>query len=823
MTKRVGLVIVGAGIVGCAAAYHLTQLGWRDILVIDKGELYENDGSTSHAPGGVVPLSHSQLLTRMGLYTSNLIAGLAPFRSDRNTYNPVGQIELAISEARWQDLIRLQGESRSFGCESHLLTPQEAKERLPFLNEKAVVGGLFIPAGAIVKGADVCGALAREAMAGGGATFMAHTALLDIEVERGRVTAVLTNNLDLPRIECEQVLLCANIWAPALSEKIGVPLPLMAFEHQYTITKPLAALSRFDRGDKEQEVVYPTARELDSAMYYRQHWDSYGVGSYYHRPHMVRPQDLTLGQTAIHPFNPADFMGEPWTQAQKLLPILQGAELETKFNGMFAFSVDGLPIIGEAKVKGFWTAVASWITHAGGVAKSVAEWMTHGEPEWDLRQAHIHRFHPFQTTEAYTAVVTKKNYREVYDIVHPRQSITEPRGVRLSPFAPRLENLRVEYTAFAGLELPNWFEVNGRLLEKYADQIPSRSGWAAQHWSPIQGAEHLETRNNVALFDLTGLSIIEVKGLGAADYVNYLCSNQMDVAVGGVVYTLWLTPKGGVRRDLTVARLAADQYWLFVGEGTLPQDLAWVEQQALSDGSVIVSDISNSFTALGLWGPNARRVLQKVTDADVSNAAFPYFAAQWLTIGLTPVLAMRISYAGELGWELHVPMDMALPVWDTLWAAGREFEMVAAGLGAFDSLRLEKGYRLWGGDVYTEYNPYESGLGWTVKLKKEAFIGRDACLSLKAQPLTKKLCCLTFDDEGMALGYEPVLDGDRCVGHVTSANYGYAVGQFILYAYLPPDHAEIGTKLEVEYFGRRYGATVVAEPLYDPRMARLKG
>jgi dimethylglycine oxidase len=820
--KKARLVIVGSGIVGCAAAYHLTQLGWRDILVIDKGALYENDGSTSHAPGGVVPLSHSQLLTQMGLYTSNLIGSLAPFRPDRNTYNPVGQIELAISEARWHDLIRLQGESRSFGCESHLLTPQEAKARLPFLNEKAVVGGLFIPAGAIVKGADVSGALAREAMAGGGATFMAHTGLVDVEVERGRVTAVLTNNPDLPRIDCEQLLLCANIWAPALSQKVGVPLPLMAFEHQYVITTPLAALSQFDRSDKDQEVVYPTVRELDSAMYYRQHWDSYGIGSYYHAPHMVRPQDLDPGQTAIHPFTPADFMDEPWAQAQNLLPMLQGAEFETKFNGMFAFSVDGFPIIGEAKVKGFWTAVASWITHAGGVGKAVAEWMTYGESEWDLRQAHIHRFHPFQTTEAYTTVITQKNYREVYDIVHPRQSITEPRHVRLSPFAPRLEALQVNYTAFAGLELPNWFEANSHLLKKYAGQISPRRGWAGQHWSPIQGVEHLETRHNVALFDLTGLSIIEVKGPGAAGYINYLCSNQMDVAVGGVVYTLWLTPKGGVRRDLTVTRLAADTYWLFVGEGTLPQDLAWVQQHAPSDGSVIVNDVSNSFTALGLWGPNARRVLQKVTNADVSNAAFPYFTAQWLTIGLTPVLAMRISYAGELGWELHFPMDMALPVWDSLWTAGRELQMIAAGLGAFDSLRLEKGYRLWGGDVYTEYTPYESGLGWTVKLKKEAFIGREACLSLREKPLTKKLCCLTFNGDGMALGYEPILADGRCVGHVTSANYGYAVGKFILYAYLPPAQAKIGTKLDVEYFGRRYGATVVDEPLYDPRMERLR-
>ncbi|MCB0173590.1 MAG: FAD-dependent oxidoreductase [Anaerolineae bacterium] len=820
MSEKVRLVIIGSGIVGCAAAYHLTQFGWRDIVLIDKGELFENDGSTSHAPGGVVPLSHSKLLTQMGSYTSRLISGLKPFRTDRNTFNRVGQLEVAISETRWQDLIRLHGESQAFGCESHLLNPAETKAKLPIINEEAFVGSLFIPSGGICKGADVSAALARDAEATGGARFIGHTAMTDIEVTNGRVTAVLTDNPAMPRIDCEQVLLCANIWAPALSEKLGVALPLMAFEHQYVKTKPLPQLAQFDRSDKDQEVIYPTTRELDSAMYYRQHWDGYGIGSYWHRPHMVRPRELQ--KTAINPFTPDDFFGKPWEQAQKLLPVLRDAEMESGINGMFAFSIDGMPIIGESRVKGFWAAVASWITHAGGVAKSVAEWMDTGEPEWDMRQAHIHRFHGFQTTDAYTSVITKKNYREVYDIVHPRQSVSEPRNVRLSPFYPRLQDLKAEYTAFAGVELPNWFEENSRLLEKYDDRIPPRTGWAAQHWSRIQGAEHLATRENVALFDLTGLSIIEVKGSEAAAFVNYLCSNQMDVDVGRVVYTTWLTPKGGVKRDLTVARVAADSFWLFVGEGTLPQDLAWVQQHAPQDGSVTVADISNSYTALGLWGPNARKVLEKVTTADVSNKAFPYFTAQWITIGLTPVLALRISYAGELGWELHFPVDMALQTWDLLWEAGREFDLVAAGMGAFDSLRLEKGYRLWGGDVYTEYNPYESGLGWTVKLKKGDFIGREACLKLKDKPLKKKLCCLTFNNGGMALGYEAIFADGQCVGHVTSANYGYAVEKFVMYGYLPSAQAQEGTQLEIEYFGERYPATVVAEPLYDPKMEKLK-
>ena len=821
MTKQAKVVIIGSGIVGCSAAYHLTKFGWKDVLVIDKGELYENDGSTSHAPGGVVPLSHSKIMSQLGMYTSNLIASLAPYSEKQNTFNPVGQLEVAISESRLKDLLRLHGSAKALGGESHMLTAKESVEKLPLLNEKAIVGSLFVPSGMIIKGSHVTAALARDAMATGGAEFVSHTAMTDIEVKNGAVTAVLTNNPNMPRIDCENVLLCANIWAPALSEKFGVHLPLMAFEHQYLISKPLAKLSQFDRSNKDHEITYPTMRELDSVMYYRQHWDAYGVGSYWHKPHMVRPQDVK--KNAIHPFTPEDFFGEPWAQSKNLMPHLEGAEFETQFNGMFAFSVDGMPIIGEAKIKGFWTAVASWITHAGGVGKSVAEWMVYGDTEWDMRQAHLHRFHQFQTTEAFTTIITKKNYREVYDIIHPKKAISEPRNVRLSPFHSRIEQMKAEFTAFAGLELPNWIEENGRLLEKYEEQIPERTGWAGEHWSPIMGAEHLETRNNVALFDLTGLSIIKVAGEGAVDFVNYLCSNEMDVPVGRVVYTTWLTPKGGVRRDLAVSRLSQTMFWMFVGEGTLPMDMDWVERHAPNDGSVTIADISNAYTAVGLWGPNARKVLEKVTDDDVSNSAFPYFTAKWITVGLTPVYALRISYAGELGWELHFPMDMALPVWDILWEAGREFNMPVAGMGAFDSLRLEKGYRLWGGDVYTEYNPYESGLGWTVRLKKTAdFIGKDACLDLKKKPLKKKLCCMTFDNAGMSLGYESIFANGDCIGHVTTSNYGYSVGKFIMYGYLPIAYAVEGTAVEIEYFGEKFPATVVTEPLYDAKMDRLK-
>ncbi len=832
MSEQAQVVIIGSGMVGCAAAYHLADMGWKDILVVDKGENFENDGSTSHAPGGVVPLSHSKIMTQLGCYTADLIKGLEPYREDRNTCNPVGQLEVAVSEARWQDMIRLHGTAKAFGVETHLLTGKESVEKIPVMNADVIVGSLHVPSGCIVKGADVSGALARDAKekastGDGVVRFVSHTPIIEIDVQNGAVVGLKTSNEDMPYIKCETVLLCANIWSPAMTEQFGVHVPLMAFEHQYSKLTPMKELADFDPNNKDHEVVYPTMRELDSAMYYRQHWNCYGLGSYAHAPHMVRPSELfaDLSAHAMHPFTPEDMYGEPWQNAINLIPSIEDTELVDPFNGMFAFSVDGMPIIGPSKVNGFWVATASWITHSAGVAKSVAEWMTTGDTEWDMRQTSINRFQDFQTTDAYISVVTKKNYREVYEIIHPRQSISEPRNVRMSPFAARLEALGVNYTAFAGLELPNWFDANEALLEKYEDYIPERTGWAAEHWSPIQGVEHLETRDNVALFDLTGLSIIEVKGLGAPAYLDYLCSNRMDVEVGKTIYTTWLTEKGGVKRDLAVTRMSEDCYWMFVGEGTLPLDLTWVQKHAPDYGTVSVSDISNSYAALGLWGPNARKVLEKVTTADVSHEAFAYFGAQWIDVGMTKVLALRVSYAGELGWELHFPMDAALPVWDTLWEAGQEFDMIAAGMGAFDSLRLEKGYRGWGSDVHTEYSPYESGLGWTVKLKKEDdYIGKEACKELKGQALKKKLCCMTFDSvDSVAFGGEAIFPkgSDEAIGYITSANFGYSIGAFIFYGYLPIEYAEVGQDVQVEYFGQRYAATVTSEPVFDTQMQKI--
>lgn len=816
------LVIIGGGIVGAAAAYHLaTEYGWDDIVVIDQGPLPYNAGSTSHAPGGVVAVSHNKTLTRMAKYSADLYATLEPYDDLHVNVCEFGGLEIARTHERMDDLKRQHGEAKSFGVGTRLLAPDEVVESVPWFDPTAFVGALFVEDSKLVKGYHLVGDMMRKAESSGRVRFFEHTSLIDIETRNGAVSAVTTANEEVGRIECDQVLLAANVWSPAIATKLGVSVPLTPFEHQYAITEGLPEWAEWREGSIDVENRYPLIRDIDVTMYYRSHWDRLGIGSYRHDPRVVRSDQM--GSSALRPFTAPDFE-EAWILAQEIVPMLRNIQpmFHDAYNGIFAFSVDGMPIIGESSVvRGLWSANASWLTHGAGVAKSVAEWMATGATEWDMRECHLHRFGAHAQTSQYIDVVTRTNYREVYDVRHPRESISKPRNVRLTPFHARHVAAGASFTAFAGMELPNWFESNAPLAERFASQIPGRDRWGAMHWSPITGAEHLAARQSAGLWDLSGLSIIEVAGPDAVSSVNRLCSNDIDVPIGEVVYTCWLTEAGGIKRDLTVVRREHDVFWMFVGEGTLPQDLDWVRRHVA--GAAYVLDRSAAYSGIGLFGPNAQKILEQVTGTDLSISSFPFYRARTLDLAMAKVFAMRISYVGESGWELHVPADSSLPVWDALTEAGKEHDLILAGLGAMDSMRLEKGYRLWGGDIHTEYTPYEAGLGWTVKTTKAEFIGREASLIHRARKPSRVLSCLTLEG-GVAslLGYEPVLSDGAVVGHVTTANMGYSTGTYIAYAYLPQALARPGTSLTVEYFDQPYRATVAAEPLFDPKMERMK-
>jgi glycine cleavage system aminomethyltransferase T len=693
--------------------------------------------------------------------------------------------------------------------------PNEVRDLIPILDARAIRGGFYVPSDGDARAWQAAAALAEQA-ATRGASFFGHTKVLDILTKDGRAAGVQT---DRGAIRADTILLCTNIWGPVLSDKVGVTLPLMAVEHQYAITEQLPELA-----GETRFISHPVLRHQDARMYFRQHADAYGIGSYNHEPLLVDPH--TLGLSAVNSFTIAHF-DQARLAAEELLPPVGDKRYVTSFNGMFTFTVDGYPILGESAVRGLWAAVGVWVTHAGGAGKAIAEWMTHGYTELDMREANIARFHAHARSRSFILTRAAQQYREVYDVIHPLQQMEEPRCLRLSPFHQRLQAQGAVFFESAGWEVAQWYEANSPLLEQYSENIPLRTGWAARHWSPIQGAEHLAVRERGGLFNLAAFTKIDVRGAGALDYLESMAANRIGQPIGKVVYTSLLTAAAGIKADVTITRTGPESFLVLTGGGTGPQDLAWLRRHAPGDESVTITDMTSAWAGIGLWGPTVRTVLAPIAEGDVSNAAFPYFTARSLVIDNVPAYALRVSYAGELGWEIYCPTEYALRLWDVLWSAGRPHGLIAAGAGAFNSLRLEKGYRAWGADIHTDYNPYEAGLAWATRPDKGDFLGRDALRRAREQGSARRLCCLTLDEPGaVVLGKEPIVSVDprhsRALGYVTSADTGYSVGKHIAYGYLPATMADKGRKVDILYFGERIPATVSDDPLFDPQMTRLK-
>ena len=818
MQNHARVVIIGAGIAGTSVAYHLEQLGWRDIVVLEKGPLFKTGGSTSHAPGLVFQVNVSRMMSIFARETVQLYQRLSPSDGEPLWFG-IGGMEVATTPERLEELKRKVGAGRAWGIDTGLLGPDEAREKIPLLSD-SIYGALYTPSDGIARAWQLAEAMADHARASGGARFYGNTTVTGIEVVGGRVASVQT---DRGHIRTEAVVCAAGIWGRLIGQMAGVSLPLVPFCHLYAETTPLPELA-----GETMQYRHPILRHQDRAIYCRQEGEAYLVGSYDHEPVRVAPENIDSREQApempsMRPWSAAAFR-EGMISAGELMPALSRAALSRKVNGLLLFTPDGMPVLGEAPhVKGFWSAEAVWITHAGGVGKAVAEWMANGQPTMDLRYADLARFLPYQRTASYTVQRSTQQYREVYDIIHPAQQMDAPRGLRLLPYHQRYRELGAAFVESAGWERPQWFEANAALRQGSTDHNHTRSGWAARFWSPIIGTEHRAVRERVGLFDLTPFAKFRVSGPGALAFLDYVAANRMDQPQGRITYTSMLTPQGGIQCDLTVTRLADDQFLIVTGGSTAERDEAWIRRHMPTDGSVVLSDESSRWCCVGVWGPRARDLLRRVTDADVSNRGFPYLTAQHLDIGAIPVLALRISYVGELGWELYAPFEFGQALWDELWQAGQPDGAIAAGLGAFDSLRLEKGYRLWGNELHTEYNPLEAKLSFAVRMEKGDFIGRLALARAREQGTTRKLCCLTLDaPNAVVMGNEPIWIDGRVSGYVTSANYGYSIDCGIAYGYLPVQHVRVGTQVAIEYFGEHLPATVAAEPLWDPQMMRLK-
>ncbi len=809
-------VVIGAGIAGCSVAFHLTRLGWREIVVVDQGPLFETGGSTTHAPGNVFQLNASKTMTTFAKTTVEEWANMA--LDGHPCVNQVGSLEIAWTPERLTDLKRKAGLGLSWGLEAHLLTARETRDLVPLLSPK-ILGALYVPSDIQTPATKPAEAMARAAL-DAGAMFFGDTELTGFDISNGRVQGIRTTRGD---IKTEVVVSAVGIWAPKLGALAGVPIPLSPMQHIYGITEPLE-----DLAGAYEEISMPFVRHQDRAMYFRQHGEAFGVGSYLHEPLMVDSEDiLSIEEAPIAPAEmpfTADHFEAAREAAGDVIPALDGVGYAKKFNGLFSFTMDGFPILGEApQLCGFWSAQAVWITHAGGVGKAVAEWIVEGEPTFDIHECDINRFHPHALTRPYVRARAAQQYREVYDIIHPMQQVSAPRNLRVTPFFARQQELGAVFFENTGWERPQWYEANRQLLADSDIPGSSREGWEAIEWSPIIAAEHEATRERVALFDLTPFAKFEISGTDALKTLQRLSANDVDKPVGAITYTALLTSRGTIKCDLTVTRLAEDQFMIVTGGSMGLHDLEWIRSNTPSDANVNITDISSNLCCIGLWGPKAREVLETLTDDDVSNASFPYMAGKPITVVDVPAMALRISYVGELGWEIYAPVEFGQRLWDLLWEAGQPFGIIPAGSGAFESLRLEKGYRLWGNDIHTDYNPYEAGIDFAVKMHKPDFIGKAALEKIRAEGVTRRLCCITLDDpDRVVMGKEPILDGDHVLGYVTSANYGHTVGRGIAYGYLPISHATPGTKIQIKYFDEPLNATVSEEPLYDPQGGKLK-
>ncbi|MFM9441385.1 FAD-dependent oxidoreductase [Streptomyces acidiscabies] len=807
------VVIIGAGVVGAALADEIAQRGWTDVTVVDQGPLPATGGSSSHAPGLVFQTNSSKAMTELARYTVEKFCSLDV--DGKPCFLQVGGLEVATTPERLTELERRHGWITAWGVDAELIDADACVAKHPLLDRSRVLGGLFVPTDGLAKAVLAVEAQIRRATENG-VRFLPRHEVLDILQDAGRVTGVRTDHGDL---DADIVVCCAGIWGPKIARMAGLDLPLTPLAHQLAWTGPVPALA-----GQTEEAVRPILRHQDADLYYRDRYDGIGIGSYGHRPMPVSADDiLTFGDDQPMPsvleFTEDDF-ADAWTETQSLLPVTKDAKVDEGINGLFSFTTDNFPLLGESRdVKGFWVAEAVWVTHSAGVGRAMAEWLVDGYcSSFDLHECDVNRFEPHQLTPEYVLARDCQNFVEVYDILHPLQPSGDPRPIRTSPFYERQQEHGAFFLEANGWERPHWYEANSALLD--GRSIPVPNDWAARYWSPIVGAEAQATRETVAMYDMTALKRLEVTGPGAGAFLETLTTSKVAKSVGSVTYTLLLDHDGGIRSDVTVARLAPDRFQIGAN-GNL--DLDWLTRHLPADGTVQVRDITAGTCCIGLWGPLARKVLQPLTDDDFSNDGLKYFRAKRAHIGSVPVTAMRLSYVGELGWEIYTTADLGLKLWDTLRRAAEPLGGVIAGRGAFNSLRLEKGYRSFGTDMTYEHDPYEAGVGFAVRLDKGDFIGK-AALERRKTSVRRKLTCLTIDDPyDVVLGKEPVYDGERAVGYVTSAAYGYTIGKGIAYAWLPAELAVPGTELRIGYFDRRVEAVVAEEPLFDPTMSRLRG
>ncbi|MCE2511431.1 MAG: FAD-dependent oxidoreductase [Acidimicrobiia bacterium] len=833
-------VVIGAGIVGNCLVGHLTKLGWNDLVLVDKGPLPNPGGSTGHASNFIFPVDHNKEMCLLGVQSAN------QYR-DLDLSVDSGGIEVARTPDRMDELQRRMTSATAWGVEAHLLTPAEVSELVPFVNTDIILGGFYCPTVSVVDSLET-GTVMRRLAVDNGCRVLANTEVLDICTEPGpnpgdhTVTAVVTG---AGTIETEYVVIACGVWSNRLANMAGAHIPLVPAVHQMADVGPMDILAQTGN-----EIGYPIVRDMDTFCYERQTAGSMEVGSYAHRPIFHHPDDIPSNEEAAlspteMPFTPDDFDPQ-MEQAIELMDMLGDAEIKYAINGLLSLTPDAMPCLGEVpEVRNLWSAAAVWVKEGPGMAQVVAEWMTFGYPRViDAHGADIARFYPEERPDEHIWARSAEHFNKTYGIVHPAEQWESRRNLRVGPYFSRQEDLGAFFFQARTWERPQWFESNADLVERYG--LEEREvEWDNRWWSPITNAEHLNLRDNCGLVDLSAFQIYELIGPGAVAYADRLAVNRIDVGVGRSIYTPWLTPDGGFHSDLTMMRMAEDRVRIVTGVFDGGRDEFWTRRHMPADGSVSFANITDEITTLGLWGPNAPAVLGALCDADLSQAGSPYGSLVDVELDCgtgRPVAAtlFRISYVGDTGWEIYLRWDDGPAVWDALMRVGADYGLRPTGGGVYGtSGRLEKGYRLMGAELESEYNPLEAGLA-RPRVKAADFIGKEAYLAAReAGDPEVRMCVLTVEDlhdargrkRYMQGGNEPILtgDGERIVdshgrvSRVTTAGPGPSVGKHLLMGYLPSEMAAPGTELQVMYMNELFPVRVAGTgAVFDPDDSRMK-
>ncbi|TMJ02709.1 MAG: FAD-dependent oxidoreductase [Alphaproteobacteria bacterium] len=794
------IVIIGGGAIGCSIAYHLAKLGQRDVLLLEKKTL--TAGCTWHAAGLLGQMRSKVNLTRLMQYSAKLCATIGAEVDQDVGWRNVGSIRLASSDARWEELKRAATAAKSYGFDLELIGPNEVKDKFPLVDLKDVRGATWIASDGYVDPYSLTMAYAKGARQGG-VKIVEGAMVTGFRQANGRITHVVT---DQGEVACEIAVNAAGLWARHVGEMAGIELPVTVVEHQYLVTEKSPLIP-----DRQ-----PTLRDPDLNFYLKSEPGALAIGGWERGTIAVNglgKLPLDFGQELFQ--QNLDRLAEIAGPAAERIPVLNEVGIRTVINGPIPVSADGEPVMGIAEgIENFFIACGftAGIAASGGAGLAMANWIASGDPGMDLWPFDLRRFGRLHSGLAYLRDAAIESYARYYTIAWPEEEREACRPLRRSPLHAILAANGAVHGQKFGFERPN-FLVNGK--------APSLETFERSALAPVVSREHRAIRESVALIDMSSFSKFEITGQGALRTLQWLAAGNLDKGAGAVVYTQLLNAKGGIEADLTIMQPKEGTFYVVTGSGFGVRDGGWIRKHMPRDGSVAFKDVSSAYGVINLCGPRARDVLSLASENDVSNAAFPYMTCHWIRIGYAPVMAARITYVGELGWELHVPTEFVAYVYETLRAAGAAFGITDAGYKAINSLRMEKRYLYWSADISPDETPLEAGLGFAVSLRKGDFLGKDALLAQKEAGLKRRLECFALETPLSVYGGEAMIANGKIIGMTTSGDFGHSVGRSLVLGYVPAEYFGQNS-IEIEAFGRRSLATRVEGCIYDPKNERVR-